>query len=301
MPVTIIIPVYNRKELVLRTLQTIPSSYPLIIVDNGSTDGSYELCRQWMLNSHRQNVRVEREFKRGAASARNKGLSLCKTKWVYFFDSDDEFTSIPESWNEDAEMICFPTVQVVNGKVQVRAYKTVDTPHTQILSSMLNTISTVYRTEWLRGIGGWNEDCLIWDDWELGIRALMHRPKLQWKSEHAYHRVLIHGDSITGNSFSEQFEREMNTIAIVFDTLHDFKDDDIRHKALFALFLRCYIFCGQLLNEGNKKASDDVETFIYDKFRVNKDSHKLGRLFRWYVSKGGRRAWRVALALVNKV
>lgn len=299
MDITIIIPVYNRKDIVQRTLNSLPDTFNIIIVDNGSTDGSYEFCRQWMLNSRRRNVRVEREFKAGAAAARNKGLSLCKTKWVYFFDSDDEFTGIPTEWNEQLDMVCFPTRQIIGGKAKIRTYEPVATPHTHILNSMLNTISALYRTEWLRSIGGWNDDCRVWDDWELGVRALIHRPRLEWITEKAYHRVLIHPDSITGANFSERYKQQLDTLGIVFDEIYDMDSSQTKQKCLFALFLRSYIFSGKLLCEGNKEAAAEVITFIYDKFRVNKQSHQLGRLLRWYTSKGGRGAWKIGLKLID--
>ncbi|MCQ2214062.1 MAG: glycosyltransferase family 2 protein [Bacteroidaceae bacterium] len=299
MSVTIIIPVYNRKDVVLRTLQSIPSSYPLIIVDNGSTDGSYELCRQWMLNDHRQNVRVEREFNRGAAAARNKGLSLCTTEWVYFFDSDDVFTGLPKSWNDSLDMVCFPVNMIVNGKKKVRDYSPVADPYVHVLNLMLGTHSMLFRTEWLKSIGGWNEKCMIWDDWELGLRSLINRPRLQWITDAAYHQVYVKPDGLTGESFSKRFDEEMKVMSIMFDEIHDMEPGTRRQKAMFALFLRCYIFSGQLQNEGNSAASDEVVEFVYDKFRVNSMSYRLGSLIRWYVGKGGKRAWQFALKLVS--
>ena len=299
MDITIVIPVFNRKGLVQRTLDTIPDTFNIIIVDNGSTDGSYEFCRQWVLNSRRKNVLVEREFTAGAAAARNKGLSLCKTRWVYFFDSDDEFTGIPEQWDEENDMICFPTLQIMDGKETIRAYEPVGTVHTQILSSMLNTISVIYRTEWLKEIGGWNVNCRVWDDWELGVRALAHKPQLQWITDRAYHHVKVHEDSITGASFSQRFEEEMKTLNVVFDDIYDMEAGKEKQQACFALFLRAYIFGGQLQREKNKSAADVVENFLYDRFRVDKQSHRFGRLFRWYTRIGGRGAWRLALKFVD--
>ncbi len=299
MNLTIIIPVYNRKGLVQRTLDSIPETFDIIIVDNGSTDGSYEFCRQWMLNSRRKNVRVEREFAKGACAARNKGLALCKTEWVYFFDSDDEFTGVPETWNEDLDMVCFPVNMLVDGKARVRDYEPVDTVHTHILNSMLNTLTMIFRTAWLREIGGWNNGCMVWNDWELGARALTHSPRLQWITSKAYHNIYIHGESLTGKSFSERYEERLNTMSVVFDDIYDMKEGMAKQRALFALFVRCYIFSGQLLKEGNKDASDKVEEFVYDKFRVNKQSHQIGKLLRWYTSKGGRGAWKIALKMVE--
>ena len=296
---TIVIPVFNRKEYLKRTLDSIPDDYPLIVVDNGSTDGSYEFCKMYALNNHRTRMVVEREFIPGAAAARNRGLSLCKTPWIYFFDSDDVFTGLPESWDENLDMVCFPVNMQVGSRVKVRDYEPVSTPHTHILNSMLGTHSMLFRTEWLKGIGGWNNDCKIWIDWELGLRALLHHPRMAWLTAKTYHLVHVHPNSITGANVSDKYKQRLAALAIAFQDIHKYGNDDTR--CMFAFFLRCYIFAGELLKEGNKQASDEVMKFIYDHFDTNSMSHKLGRLLRWYVSKGGRGAWKVALRLVDRI
>lgn len=299
MDITIVLPVYNRKGLVQRTLDSIPDTFNIIIIDNGSTDGSYEFCRQWMLNSHRKNVRVEREFQKGAAAARNKGLELCKTEWVYFFDSDDVFTGLPEKWDATSDIAFFPVNMSVNGKEAVRPYMTVASPYVHILNLMMSTQSVIYKTEWLRKIGGWNVECMMWDDWELGVRTLAHSPKVDWLTSKVYHHIFVHKDSITGLDFSSRYKEIIKTLGMAFDVLYDMENGTRKQQAVFALFLRCYIFGGQLLKEKNKDAANDVEEFIYDRFRVNKQSHKIGKLLRWYTSKGGRGAWKIAMKLVE--
>lgn len=302
MDITIIIPVYNRKGIVQRTLDSIPPIYNMIIVDNGSTDGSYEFCRQWVLNSGRKNVRVEREFKPGAASARNKGLSLCKTKWVYFFDSDDIFTALPCEPHGATNWAFIPVNMVVNGVARVRPFVAKAEPYVHILNLMMSTQSMIFRTEWLKSIGGWNEECLVWDDWELGTRVLMNPTVCEFfENQKPFHKIFVHKDSITGLDFSSRYKEILKTIGIVFDELYDMKEGKRKRQALFALFLRAYIFSGQLLKEKNPSASNEVEEFIYDKFRVNKQSHKMGKLLRWYSSKGGRGGWKIAMKLVEMV
>ncbi len=296
---SLVLPVFNRKEYLKRTLDSIPDDYPLIVVDNGSTDGSYEFCKMYALNNHRTRMVVEREFIPGAAAARNRGLSLCKTPWVYFFDSDDVFTGLPESWDETLDMVCFPVNMQVGSRIKVRDYEPVSTPHTHILNSMLGTHSMVFRTEWLREIGGWNVECKTWDDWELGLRALLHKPRLVWLTAKSYHHIFVHPDSMTGHSLSESCENLLVALDVAFRDIQNLTNNDT--KCMFALFLRSYIICGQLLKENNKPAADKILTFIYDHFDTNAMSHKLGRLLRWYVSKGGRGAWKVALRLVDRI
>ena len=297
MDVTIVIPVYNRKEYIRATTSRIDAKYPLILVDNGSTDGSFEVCSE--IVAERPNTILAVEQKPGAAAARNKGVSLCKTEWVYFFDSDDVFTGLPAEWNSDADMVCFPIRQNREGKLRTRAYFPVDMPHVQILSSMLNTQSVIYRTSFLRSIGGWNDLCMIWDDWELGLRSLLHSPKAQWVKTPPLHVIHVHPDSMTGPSLSSRTDEIINTLHIAFDDIYNSDDTSkVRQKSFAALFYRCYILSGKMLEEGSLESSRKVRMFIYDRFRVNRQSHMMGRLFEWATSKGVRGVWRIALHIV---
>ncbi len=297
MDITIVIPVYNRKEYIRTTIDRIDVKYPLILVDNGSTDGSFEVCSE--IVAERPNTILTVEQKQGAAAARNKGFSLCKTEWVYFFDSDDVFTSLPVEWSSDADMVCLPIQQECSGKTQIRAYFPVDSPHVQILSSMLNTPSVIYKTSFLLSIGGWNESCIMWDDWELGIRSLLRHPKVQWMQLRPFHIVHIHPEGMTGPDLSSRADEIINTLHVAFDDIYtsDYTTKECQ-KAFAALFYRSYILSGKMLHEGCPECSAKVRAFIYDRFRVNKMSHVMGRLFEWASSKGVRGVWRIALRIV---
>lgn len=297
MDITIIIPVYNRKEYIRNTVDRIDKKYPLILVDNGSTDGSFEVCSE--IVASRPNTILCVEQKPGAAAARNKGFSQCKTKWVYFFDSDDVFTSLPTQWEDDVDMVCFPIQQEYGGELRTRAYYPVDMPHVQILSTMLNTPSVIYKTSFLQSIGGWNDSCMIWDDWELGLRSLLHNPRIQWVKTPPLHVIHLHPNGMTGPSLSSRTSAIINTLHIAFDDIYNSDDTKKeRHKSFAALFYRCYILSGKMLQEGNPESSFQVRMFICDKFRVNKYSHMMGRLFEWATSKGVRGVWRIALHIV---
>jgi len=295
MDITIVIPVYNRKEYIRQTLDNIPASYPVIMVDNGSTDGSLELIRQ--LAEERPGTLVTTEQQPGAAAARNKGLSLTRSKWIYFFDSDDIFTGLPAQWDDTVDLVCFPTRQQIGGKTHTRAYSPVTTAHTQILSSMLNTVSMVFRTDFLRQIGGWDARCLIWDDWELGLRALLLTQKVEWQTQQAYHTLLIHPDSITGRNLSSRIGRILDALDIAFADIC--KLQPANQAALAALFFRCQILSGQMQNEGDASAARQMHDFISDKFSVNRMSRLMGQLLEWGARHGVRGTWRIALWLVN--
>ena len=301
MDITIVIPVYNRKALLKHTLESIIRSpmagVPIIVVDNGSTDGTRDMVSAFCQNH--PNVTLTTEPERSAAAARNKGLSMVTTSWVYFFDSDDEFEDIPHRWDETAQLIAFPTRQKVEGKVSVRAYRPVSDPAVQILSSMLNTISMIFRTSWLREIGGWDTGCRVWDDWELGCRALLAAPSMQWITNKAYHTVKVHSDSLTGPSFRSRFTQQMEAMQQVF-ILTSRADARTAARCRQALMLRTFILSGKLLYEGEKKYSALCREFISRNMGKRPRGLAMGWLLEQYTAMGGRGAWKIALWYVTR-
>lgn len=312
MDITIIIPTLNRVTLLERTLRTIPLRYPLIVVDNGSTDGTLELAHRLAAERNaaaeaegtEARTTVMQEQQPGAAAARNLGLAHCTTEWVYFFDSDDEFTELPARLAQgigaaDVDMWCMPVTMVVNGRPQVRAYLSTADVCDHILSTMLGTPSTVWRTSWLRDLGGWNTRCSIWDDWELGIRALLAHPRLKWLTdEGGHHRIHIHPESLTGPSYSARAEAITDVLTLVAERL---STPDIPDRVRRAFTLRCAIVQGMFMKEGDHVTAERIAK-IAPEFPNNPHGHLLpltSYLLSHYVSLGGRGAWRIARCLVG--
>lgn len=302
MDITIVIPVYNRRGLIKRTLESIRRSpiggVTVIVVDNGSTDGTFELLQEY--SAAYPQVKVTQESLRSAAAARNKGLSLVTSTWVYFFDSDDEFEDIPHSWDNNADLIAFPTRLDIEGRISVRSYSESSDPAVHILNGMLNTISMIFRTSWLKGIGGWNINCRIWDDWELGARALMANPGMQWITRKPYHTARLHADSITGPSFKSRYRLQLEAISQTLDDTR-LTDAYLQARCRTALMLRTYIVSGQLLYEGDRKASDECRKFIIDKFGGKPKGSAFGRFLEQYTALGLRGAWRIALRGIDRI
>lgn len=87
--ISVIIPLYNKAQTISRTLQSVArqSVQPLevIIVDDGSTDGSAEVVESMAL----EQVRVVRQANAGVSAARNKAIELAQGEWVALLDGDD--------------------------------------------------------------------------------------------------------------------------------------------------------------------------------------------------------------------
>ena len=89
--ISIIIPVYNVAEYVEECINSIINqSYlnlDIIIIDDGSTDNSGEICEEIAKKDNR--IRVVHQHNKGLSSARNLGMELAKGRYIGFVDSDD--------------------------------------------------------------------------------------------------------------------------------------------------------------------------------------------------------------------
>lgn len=89
--ISVIVPVYKAEQYLERCVKSILEqtyqNFELILVDDGSPDGSPNLCDKWAEKDNR--VHVIHKKNGGASSARNAGLKIAKGTWIAFVDSDD--------------------------------------------------------------------------------------------------------------------------------------------------------------------------------------------------------------------
>ncbi len=88
---SVVIPVYNVEPYIDKCLNSVfgqnQQEIEIIIVDDGSTDGSMDLVREYMKEKH--NIKIIQQENRGLGAARNTGLKNAIGKYIYFLDSDD--------------------------------------------------------------------------------------------------------------------------------------------------------------------------------------------------------------------
>lgn len=88
---SIIIPVYNAGKHLSKCLKSILSQtytdFELVIINDGSTDNSFEICKDFARLDKR--IRIINKNNGGASSARNTGIESATGKWITFVDADD--------------------------------------------------------------------------------------------------------------------------------------------------------------------------------------------------------------------
>lgn len=90
-PISIIIPVYNVREWIDECMESVVNQtftdFEVILVDDGSTDGSDIQCREWMEKDNR--IVLISKPNEGLSKARNDGVKAAKGSYIMFLDSDD--------------------------------------------------------------------------------------------------------------------------------------------------------------------------------------------------------------------
>lgn len=89
--VSIIIPVYNKAPYLDSCISSVINqtykNLEIIIIDDGSTDNSLEICENYRKKDER--IQLISQENQGVSVARNKGIQKASGEWIYFLDADD--------------------------------------------------------------------------------------------------------------------------------------------------------------------------------------------------------------------
>jgi len=181
--VSICIPTYNRKEYIKETIDSILSQtykdFEIVIVDDGSTDGTEDVLKEldipvtyyWQENS-------------GDAAARNKLIELAKGKYISFIDSDDllmpdaieRMVRIMEA--EDGNVIVYGSYFRIDkhgkiyGRCKRRLYSGSITQHL-FESILVHACGSLFPTRILRESPAFDTSFHICSDYDLWLRLSM--------------------------------------------------------------------------------------------------------------------------------
>ncbi len=135
---SVIVPVYNVKPYLTKCVDSLLNQdiskehYEIILVDDGSTDGSADLLEQ--LQQNNTNVKVLHQNNQGVSMARNNGMELARGEYIYFADADDylvpnvlnRLLSKMDEQNLDVLRFNYVTVNERGETINPYKYKTFD-------------------------------------------------------------------------------------------------------------------------------------------------------------------------------
>jgi glycosyltransferase involved in cell wall biosynthesis len=180
--VSVIIPCFNCEEYVSRAISSVLNQThkvdEIILVNNNSTDNTKAVLLEWKLK-YGDRIKVLDELKKGATSARNKGLEIAKSVWIQFLDADDELlpvkikTQLDTSYPTDnIDVIVGGCFLITSNQKRERPLETSDIWKGLITSQLGITSANLYRREQVLKIGGWNTILTSSQEYELMFRLL---------------------------------------------------------------------------------------------------------------------------------
>lgn len=205
MDVSIVIPTYNRKDSVLKTLEALRAvDYPhdcweAVVMDDGSTDGTKEAICAW-IGATQAPVRYVWQQNSGRSRARNRGADEARGKLLIFIDNDiivppdfirlhlETHAAHPNSWVV-GKIIQAPELRRTpfgryRAELIDRTYSGL--PDDRISETEAMTTQNVSMPiEHFRELGGFDPSLTGPEDWELSWRArqrgarLLYNPQLQ--------------------------------------------------------------------------------------------------------------------------
>ncbi|GAA5036478.1 hypothetical protein GCM10011506_30400 [Marivirga lumbricoides] len=285
--VSIIIPSFNRETLISETLDSVINqtyeNWECIVVDDGSTDDTINTIERRIKKDFRIKLFSRERSPKGASTCRNIGIENSKGDYIIFLDSDDllkddciairvsnfmkysdydflvfnclGFKSSPGDfnlkWNHLTKSNISPIERFMQG----------DTPWA--------TLSVIWSREAFNINGGWDEEALCWQDWEIHINSLLLGLKFKTfdNSPDSYFRVDHQFDSIgkIENTKKQLFSRYKIVTKV-------WKKNEMQIKSLklekfFMLWLfRLSIF---FLELGEKQKAEEVWNTNY-KWKLNR-------------------------------
>lgn len=244
--ISIIIPTYNRANLIGKTIESILtqtySNWECIVVDDFSTDDTEQLLKQFSSKDSRIKY-IKNERKKGAQGARNTGILKVQGKFISFFDSDD--TMLPERLDKQVRYlqentdidVCTCYSHLVNDNDEITGafvWITKGNILRQLLegNTYVDYNSAVLRKETLEKSGLLDEECTSYQEWDTYINIA------QYAKFGTLHELLINYHQRSSERISNNKERSILGEAYIYS----------KYKNLFIEQLGKTIYINKLNN-----------------------------------------------------
>lgn len=162
--ISVIVPVYNVEKYLKRCINSILNqtfkNFELILVNDGSTDNSLNICKNYKEKDGR--IQLISQTNKGLSAARNTGLKYAKGKYVCFVDSDDfiekEYLSLLlsniEKYNSDIAMCEY---YLTNEEGRKYSISRLNEPKDIHVLSGEKTFSYFYKEDCVPNVVAWNK------------------------------------------------------------------------------------------------------------------------------------------------
>ncbi len=189
--ISAIVPTYNRRAMLRDALDSVAAqrgaSFEIIVVDDGSTDGTWHDLSGYDLSAQRRDIRGDlravRTERRGPAAARNRGLAMAHGRLIAFLDSDDLW--MPEKLARQSLFMRNNPGCVISqtGETWLREGRRVNPGRRHrkragdifadaLRTCLISPSAAILRRELFDQVGGFDEDLDACEDYDLWLRIL---------------------------------------------------------------------------------------------------------------------------------
>src|SRR5690554_3016212 len=231
---SVIIPVYNAKDYLRVCINSIIGQkfkdYELILVNDGSTDISGDICDEYA--NSLSNIKVYHIKNGGVSHARNYGLEKAKGKYIHFVDSDDSICSnmytdyfeVLQSMDYDL-LVSGATINYIsnNRKKVLKSDKKVSVLNQKDMRNFLLSLKIEDKTWMLNVI--WNkwfkkdfllehnmsfkDDICPGEDFIFVVDAMLNIDKLYVSNESYYNYMIRDNNSLVGKFYKDTLVRKI--------------------------------------------------------------------------------------------
>lgn len=209
--VSVIVPVYKAEKFLMKCVDSILAQtfrdFEVLLVDDGSPDGSGAICDEYARKDPR--VRVIHKENGGVSSARNKGIDEARGEWITFVDADDwlslETFECLSTYFKDYDVIRFSMVSVFPAYSKTKELNEGVTREEYIKllverRTILGVWGGLYRLDKIREAGlRFREDIINGEDWLFQFQAVCRCERLRVVNKGLYYYNLDSEYSCTAN------------------------------------------------------------------------------------------------------
>jgi glycosyltransferase involved in cell wall biosynthesis len=169
--ISVVIPVYNAEKTIFQTLesvrnQTYKGKIEIIVVNDGSTDGSSDIINNYIAVHNNLDIKVINKSNGGVSTARNTGISIANGKYIALLDSDDTWD--PNKLERQMQVLSeHPEIDFLGTNRNGEFYKKVlwkkfelltkISPKFLLVKNIFVIPTIIFKTEVIRAVGNFNE------------------------------------------------------------------------------------------------------------------------------------------------
>ena len=256
--VSVLIPMYNVEAFVASTIESVLNqTYPnieIVIVDDHSTDNSYTIAESYVS----KRVRLYKNPKKGACSARNFAFENSSGEYIQYLDADDYMSEgkiekqMEALASEPQNTLAFSTLRKESNSIlSPLISRPIDRDYSQPIELLIDMWRDkghncphcyLFSRQLHHAVGGWDETILKNQDGEFFSRVIQKAGKIKFiPNEYAVWRLM--GNGISSKHNIQTMKAQLDVIKKIAGIVLDYEDSD-RTRYACASSLGWFLYLG---------------------------------------------------------